>query len=64
MNQAQEAGAIPGSRTAVVTGITGQDGAYLAQFLLERAGKEELVLDDQYPRASHASAASGSTGRK
>ncbi|MCC6194840.1 MAG: GDP-mannose 4,6-dehydratase [Burkholderiales bacterium] len=26
----------PGARTAVVTGITGQDGAYLAQFLLER----------------------------
>jgi GDPmannose 4,6-dehydratase len=26
----------PNSRTAVVTGITGQDGAYLAQFLLER----------------------------
>jgi len=24
------------SRTAVVTGITGQDGAYLAQLLLER----------------------------
>jgi len=26
----------PASRTAVVTGITGQDGAYLAQFLLAR----------------------------
>lgn len=29
-------GSGPASRTAVVTGITGQDGAYLARFLLER----------------------------
>jgi GDPmannose 4,6-dehydratase len=36
MNQAHKKGSDPISRTAVVTGITGQDGAYLAQFLLER----------------------------
>ena len=33
-------------KTALITGITGQDGAYLATYLLERTG-EYLVHSEQ-----------------
>ena len=35
-------------KTAVITGITGQDGSYLAEFLLDKG--YEQVLDMVLPR--------------
>ena len=34
---------LPMSKTALITGITGQDGSYLAEFLLEKGFIDKIV---------------------
>jgi len=44
-------------RTALITGITGQDGSYLAEFLLEKGykvvGMVRRSSSDQFERLAH-----------
>ena len=40
-------------KVALITGITGQDGSYLAEFLIEK-GYEVHVLTDPYHRRDKA----------
>lgn len=44
-------------KTALITGITGQDGSYLAEFLLEQgyrvAGMVRRASVDKYERIAH-----------
>ena len=37
-------------KTALITGISGQDGAYLAQFLLKKIIKLLALIEDQQDR--------------
>ena len=32
------------SKKALITGVTGQDGSYLAEFLLEKSDRSHVVL--------------------
>ncbi|MCH2550536.1 MAG: GDP-mannose 4,6-dehydratase, partial [Alphaproteobacteria bacterium] len=45
------------SKTALITGITGQDGSYLAESLLEKGygvpGLKRRTSVEQYDRLSH-----------
>ena len=34
------------AKTALITGITGQDGSYLAEFLLEKVMKYTVLQED------------------
>lgn len=46
-------------KTALITGVTGQDGSYLAEFLLEKRIHEKVDFNDNHLRMGCHSSGAG-----